>query len=60
VDQIHTTTGTTLYWAVYWVTHAAATAFVMAGLAVGLFYVSPFALRLLRRLFARLARRGHA
>ena len=56
MDQIHTTTGTTLYLAVYWVTHAAATAFLMAALAAGLFYASQFALRRLRRL---LARRGH-
>ena len=53
VDQIHTTTGTPVYLAVYWVTHAAATAFALATLGAALFYLGWFALRLIRRLSAR-------
>jgi len=53
VDQLHTTTAATLYLAVYWVTHAAAAAFVMAGLGAAAFYAGQFGSRVVRRLLAR-------
>jgi len=53
VDQIHTSTGTPVFLAVYWVTHAAAAAFMLAALGVGLFYLSQYLLRVLRRLCGR-------
>lgn len=46
---MHSSTGTTLYVAVFWVTHAAITAFLTAGLLVAPYYL----VLLIRRWLAR-------
>jgi hypothetical protein len=48
VDLAHAPTGTTLFVAVYWVTYAAAIAFLLAGLLVVPYYLVP----LIRRWWA--------
>ncbi len=49
VDLMHAATGTTLYVAVYWVTHAASMTFLIAGLLVLPYYIVRPICRLLRR-----------
>ena len=41
MDLTHAPTGTTLFVAVYWVTYAATTAFVVAGLLLVPYYLAP-------------------
>ncbi|HXW73619.1 MAG TPA: hypothetical protein VEK10_02285 [Steroidobacteraceae bacterium] len=41
MDLAHAPTGTTLFVAVYWVTYAASTAFVVAGLLLVPYYLVP-------------------
>jgi hypothetical protein len=49
MDLAHAPTGTTLFVAVYWVTYAASTAFVVAGLLLVPYYLIPLIQRWLSR-----------
>ena len=49
VDLTHSPTGSTLFVAVYWVTYAASTAFVVAGLLLVPYYLVPYVRRWWRR-----------
>jgi hypothetical protein len=57
-QMLHTTTGTTLYWAVYWVGHAAVIAFLTTAVLAAPFYLGPFVMRAYRRLFPRRRQTG--
>ncbi len=49
MDLMHAPTGTTLYVAVYWVTYAAGTAFLIGGLLLVPYYLVPLIRRWLLR-----------
>jgi len=53
MDTMHATTNATLFWGLYWVSHAAANAFLLTALLAAPFYLGPFVRRAFRRLMSR-------
>lgn len=53
MEQLHGTTNATLFWGLYWVTSASATAFGLAVLGAAGYYCVPWLLRMVRRLLAQ-------